>query len=810
MAPFSRFRKRGNSDSNDNNPPTPVPLVHIDPPAESESKGDLDQESVTGDLAEGHPVKNPFPKGRGEVHPTKNPFPGRKRAPTTIRLKRQPSANTLNSQFSAGNRTPTAEQAFNFDGNNDTEGNRRRSTSEPQRPTWLGTFDNGPGGLTRQHTAGSGLPDITEGRAENHTDQEPHRLSTPGPDADHEEPARPSTRVGRMRAATTNAAGRGMSRLGSFRPNAPSRQPSQETFGGPGHDESQGEYESEVVDLLDVVDPEVSTLSTLTNVQNSLFIPDLGRWLNRRPTYELTPRISRVSSIPEINGAAAQSKYAPSTAPSAASTTPSMPYEPRPPVPPKSPKQPKLPPLNEAGTGAEAKAEADHLGPQSRSRTFSISSEMSDSRFAVLPHGVSLLGWSEEDKELLNDHVRHMLHSKRSAFGRSMRGFWKYVQKPLGLFVTTYAILITLFGLAWVLFLIGWINVQGRQLYIINVIDNVLVALFAIMGDGLAPFRCVDTYHMIFIAHYHYLSWKLRDKKALPALHDHNDLPTEVPTNVDIEQGVLEKEEVSVLTPKQQEKLDHHAYKYSKSHTFYRPHETETHFAFPVKLLITVTVLLDFHSIFQICLGSVTWSINYHHRPQAATATILCCSLACNISAGIIIAIGDRKTRKKEIIELRFRQALTRDAIKKVQREKRREADTTGEEIEVPVTHAVVTEDDNQSVLDDEHNMVTVVGDEAQIPRVMERVRSPDEPAIAKPATPTMVKIRNKIQSPTSSTSSAPSGPPDIPDRGSSIDSPRKSRDFSLGERMRQKGFETREKTARKMQEKGVLPYPGT
>lgn len=80
--------------------------------------------------------------------------------------------------------------------------------------------------------------------------------------------------------------------------------------------------------------------------------------------------------------------------------------------------------------------------------------------------------------------------------------------------MTLYATLITLFGLAWVLFLIGrlwiiclqccanangilgWINVEGRQSYLINVIDNVLVALFAIVGDGLAPFRTVDTYHV--------------------------------------------------------------------------------------------------------------------------------------------------------------------------------------------------------------------------------------------------------------------------------------------------------------------------
>ena len=67
-----------------------------------------------------------------------------------------------------------------------------------------------------------------------------------------------------------------------------------------------------------------------------------------------------------------------------------------------------------------------------------------------------------------------------------MKGFGKYVSRPLGFLVTLYATLITLFGLAWVLFLIGWIYVGDRQHYIINVIDNVLVALFAIMGDGLA------------------------------------------------------------------------------------------------------------------------------------------------------------------------------------------------------------------------------------------------------------------------------------------------------------------------------------
>jgi hypothetical protein len=42
---------------------------------------------------------------------------------------------------------------------------------------------------------------------------------------------------------------------------------------------------------------------------------------------------------------------------------------------------------------------------------------------------VALPNWSEEDKLELNDHVRHMLHSKRSRFKRSMKGFGQYVKK---------------------------------------------------------------------------------------------------------------------------------------------------------------------------------------------------------------------------------------------------------------------------------------------------------------------------------------------------------------------------------------------
>jgi hypothetical protein len=70
----------------------------------------------------------------------------------------------------------------------------------------------------------------------------------------------------------------------------------------------------------------------------------------------------------------------------------------------------------------------------------------------------------------------------------------------------------------------------------------------------------------------------------------------------------------------------------------------------------------------QIALGTCTWSISYHVRPFSLTTVILCCSITCNITAGIIISIGDHKTRKKDVLEKMFRQELTKAAMKKVEK----------------------------------------------------------------------------------------------------------------------------------------------
>jgi hypothetical protein len=59
----------------------------------------------------------------------------------------------------------------------------------------------------------------------------------------------------------------------------------------------------------------------------------------------------------------------------------------------------------------------------------SITSALTDSYYAVLPHGTSLDGWTENEKEELNDHVRHMLHSRRAKIKRSLKGFGQYVRR---------------------------------------------------------------------------------------------------------------------------------------------------------------------------------------------------------------------------------------------------------------------------------------------------------------------------------------------------------------------------------------------
>ncbi|KAK0752593.1 hypothetical protein B0T18DRAFT_93669 [Schizothecium vesticola] len=426
------------------------------------------------------------------------------------------------------------------------------------------------------------------------------------------------------------AGGRSGARGPSPRWTAPLPRPATSSRRGqpPEREDADDCYDSRIVDILDVIDPEVATLSSITNVQNSLFVPSLGRWVNRRPTYDL-------SRLPDIPGAFPES----------------------------------LEDLTKQDVGSD-----DDDARAKPRRGPSLSSVLSDTQYAILPEDATLEGWTDDEIKMLNDHVRHMLHSRRSKFKQRLKAFGQYTRRPLGFLVTLYATLITLFGLAWVLFLIGWIYVGEKQLYVINVIDYVLVALFAVVGDGMIPWRLVDTYRMAHVSHLHRKTWKLRKKMLLPGLKDHNDLPTSDPLpDVEAAQVAQKDEFVPVLSDKEQATLLHHQKKLSRSHTFYKPHETETHNAFPLRLLIAIVLLLDLHSCLQVTLGAVTWGIPYETRPAAVTTTVLCCSIATNALAGILISVGDRRTRKKDVIERLVKQELTAEAMKRVRKEKEKE-----------------------------------------------------------------------------------------------------------------------------------------
>jgi hypothetical protein len=66
---------------------------------------------------------------------------------------------------------------------------------------------------------------------------------------------------------------------------------------------------------------------------------------------------------------------------------------------------------------------------------------------------------------------------------------------------------------------------------------------------------------------------------------------------------------------------------------------------------------------------------------MAITTVILACSITCNATAGLLIWLGDKRTRKKDVLERMNRQELTEEAIRHVEKKKEQEneSETEGE-----------------------------------------------------------------------------------------------------------------------------------
>ncbi|KAJ9475375.1 hypothetical protein PHBOTO_005437 [Pseudozyma hubeiensis] len=264
-------------------------------------------------------------------------------------------------------------------------------------------------------------------------------------------------------------------------------------------------HQDEVVDYLDVVDPEVATVTALQNVGNSIFFPPIPMLYSRRPTISLPT---------------ASARQAPST----------------PRVTPQHEGRPEDIELGLRSSSAQQDKEEDaprfgsmrrmaSLVPGRKKKEVPPTTEEERSK-----HIKEWAQMDEEERNELDEHVRLLL-TKKAKFKRAARGFWRYVKTPHGFIITTYAFLITFWGTAICLFLLRWIDVgnKARQRYWIEICDQILCALFTAVGLGFAPFRAVDTYRMVQIVHYHKLTYKRRKELNLPDLKDKNELPRAAP-----------------------------------------------------------------------------------------------------------------------------------------------------------------------------------------------------------------------------------------------------------------------------------------
>ncbi|KAF5344065.1 hypothetical protein D9758_008854 [Tetrapyrgos nigripes] len=319
--------------------------------------------------------------------------------------------------------------------------------------------------------------------------------------------------------------------------------------------EEQGDgshHHDDIVEHLDVIDPQVGTVSSLTNAANSILIPPVS-WYSRKPVVMLSP----------------------------------------------------LPP-----TDAET------------------ASVLEDS---------------------LDRHVDDVM-KRRARIQRTLRGVWSFLKTPLGVIAAIYGFLVVFWGAAIVIFLVKIINFHNAntQGFWVEVSSQVVNGLFTVTGVGLIPFRVLDTYRISRICHYKRKTRRLRAQAGLPQLFDEDDLPD----------PVYDPNYIHVLTDEEQKDLHRQQIKFQYSQTWYRPHGTETHRAFPINIALLICCLNDGNSIFQCILCGTMWGLNRFERPAWSTGTLIPASFLCGIFSAIFIARGGAKTKRTAVVEERLKAAL--------------------------------------------------------------------------------------------------------------------------------------------------------
>ncbi|KAI0347243.1 hypothetical protein BDW22DRAFT_1322640 [Trametopsis cervina] len=252
-------------------------------------------------------------------------------------------------------------------------------------------------------------------------------------------------------------------------------------------------------------------------------------------------------------------------------------------------------------------------------------------------------------EDSLDRHVEDIL-SRRDKWRRIMHGVWSFMKTPMGIIVSFYGFNVVFWGAGIVFFLGKLYNFhnQNTQDFWVEVCQQVETGLFTATSIGLIPFRVLDTWRVSRIYHWQRVTLKRRRKADLPDLYDNNDLPD----------PAYDANYVHVLTEKEQADLHYQQHKFMQSMTWYRPHGTFTHRAFPIELALWICIMNDLNSFFQILLSGCMWGLNRFERPAWTTATTLPAAFVAGILAGVFIWWGGKKTRRHEQVEQRLRAAL--------------------------------------------------------------------------------------------------------------------------------------------------------
>ncbi|KAL7282365.1 hypothetical protein ACG7TL_003835 [Trametes sanguinea] len=254
-----------------------------------------------------------------------------------------------------------------------------------------------------------------------------------------------------------------------------------------------------------------------------------------------------------------------------------------------------------------------------------------------------------EYEDALDQHVEDVL-TKRDQFRRVMQGVWSFVKTPLGIVTAIYGFFVVFWGTGIVFFLAKFINLHNdiTQGYWVELCQQVETGLFTATSIGFIPFRIMDTYRICKIWHYKRKIARLRRKAGLPELYDPDDLPD----------PVYDPNYIHVLTEEEQIDLHYQQHKFMQSQTWYRPHGTPTHRAFPIDLALWICVCNDLNSFFQCLLSGTMWGLDRFARPAWTTGTTLPAAFVAGIVAGVLIYWGGRKTRRTKEVTERLRIAL--------------------------------------------------------------------------------------------------------------------------------------------------------